>query len=116
MKKNNEDGAIFYAPDSFDRSVLTYCTSNPIISNTAIGKSDTSDGYVYAMNSISDLATKSIGINGSVDIVKDNLSELKDRVAALEAAMAAAAVTMQQKAPVPMRPWRYDRRDYKTLQ
>lgn len=107
MKKNNEDGAIFYAPDSFDRSVLAYCTSSP-----AISKSDASDCYTYALNSVGDVSVNSFAISGAVDTVKDSIGELRDRVVALEAAVAVAA---QQKASVSMPTWRYGRRDYKTL-
>lgn len=108
MKKNNEDGAIFYAPDSFDRSVLAYCTSNPVISNTvAMNTGSTMDCYTLTCDS-----AKSIGISGTVDTVKDRVSELADRICALEAAM---AKPVRHKPPVSAQRWRYDRRDYKTL-
>ena len=108
MKKNNEDGAIFYAPDSFDRSVLTYCTSNPVISNTvATNTSSTMDCYTLACD-----GAESISISGAVDTVKDTISALADRICALEAAM---AKPVRHKPPVSAQRWRYGRRDYKTL-
>lgn len=101
-KINYDSGKMFYMPDSFDRSVMTYCTSSPSVS-----KDDANDGYVYALNAVGDLA-----ISGTVDTVKDNISELRDRIEALEAAM---AKPVQHKPPVSAQRWRYDRRSFKTL-
>lgn len=101
-KINYDSDKAFYMPDSFDRSVMTYCTSSPSVS-----KSDANDGYVYALNAVGDLA-----ISGTVNTVKDNISELRDRIEALEAAV---AVPTQHKPPVSAQRWRYDRRSFKTL-
>ena len=111
-KINYDSDKAFYMPDSFDRSVMTYCTSSPTISNMAVCKSDTCDSYTYAVNSLGSLSSGGVTISGAVDTVKDSFSELEDRICALEAAM---AKPVQHKPPVSAQRWRYDRRSFKTL-
>lgn len=106
-KINYDSDKAFYMPDSFDRSVMTYCTSSPSVS-----KNDASDCYTYALNSVGDLCVNNIGISSAVDTVKDSIGELRDRIEALEAAV---AVPAQHKPPVSAQRWRYDRRSFKTL-
>ena len=108
-KINYDSDKVFYMPDSFDRSVLTYYTGN---SDLAIGKRDVNDSYVYALNSVGDLCVNNIDISGTVDTVEDSLGKLRDRIEALEAAV---AVPTQHKPPVSAQRWRYDRRSFKTL-
>jgi hypothetical protein len=111
-KINYDSDKAFYMPDSFDRSVMTYCTSSPAISNTVASKSDASDCYTYALNSVGDVSISGLAINDAVDTVKDNIGELKARIEALEAAM---ATPTKQESSVSTQRWRYDRRSFKTL-
>lgn len=90
-----EDNRMFYAPDSFDRSTVSYCCTNAM------------NDYVIG-NLNSGEATLSFTMNS----VKDSIGELQDRICTLEAAVAKST---QPKPPVSVQTWRYDRRDFKTL-
>ena len=92
-----ENNRIFYAPDNFDRAMDLYCAKSDI------------DCYNFAVTNVN---SGEATLSCTIEPIQTKIDTIADRLSALEAAV---AVSAQNKPPVSMQTWRYDRRSFKTL-